>query len=221
MADLVFKKLPAPAHLQEQSRNAIHEAGVWGLFVDAKLLDGGFPDTCRWLTVLLDQVRISFPWGSIMEAEVGIASGAVNWQREDIDFHEWLIKHVTPDDTCGGLTASLDLELRWRGLDGEHGESVFTRSGRFLIDPHPLSRSPPSEVYCAFIVNLNVFTNAIWCDEISAYIDITEAAQRNRRQLTDSLRKWEAASGGEIREWESSMVSGIERYGFSDTCFEQ
>jgi hypothetical protein len=206
--------------LLEQSRRAVHEAGAWGLFVDGKRLDRDFPKTCRWLTVLINQVRMSFPWASVGEAEVGLQSGAIDWRREEVDFDEWLAKNVRPDDICGGLTAGLDLELFWIGFDGERGESILPEAGRLLVDPSPLSRSNTPEIYCSFLVKVNLFTDVLWSASASTHINIADAAQRNRQRLTRSLREWESISGGEIREWESRLISGIERYGFPDNCAE-
>ena len=220
MSKQEFPELAPPPWLRREAETTVHETGVWGLFVDGRKLDSGFPNTSRWLSVLMKQVCKAFPWASIHDAEIGLSSGAIDWQREEVGFGEWLRRNVDHDAVCGGMVGSIDLELLWIGSEGRRGCSMFPQAGRILVDPNPHNTSTWSEVYCSILVKCNLFTATIVSDDGSTLIDIEEAAQRNRQRLAKSLHDWESISGGEIREWESSLVSGIERYGFDANCAE-
>lgn len=219
MPNLDFLPTPTPRWIQERADNSVHEAGAWGLFLSGPRLDRRFPVTSKWLVTLLSQVKKLFPWCAVRDAEFGLAS-VLQWQHEEISVDDWLVQHDQLDNPCGGFVGNLDLELCWNDLDGSSGRSVFKKCGRILIDPNALSNSVDTEVFCSFLVNLNLFTNQISTNG-DREINIQRAATENRSVLERSLRRWEAASGGTIKEWESSTVQGVCRYGFESDCSEK
>ncbi len=217
-----FSRRRTPSFIGADINGFVHEVGVWGLFVAGVKIHDQFPRTISWVASLIDKAAQSFPWVVLRDVEIGLSNAThpTHWKANSESFVDWVRNHTEGRSTCGGLTANLDLDLCWVAPDKTLGESTFEMAGRLLVDPHP-SLSSPGEIYCGFSIGANLFTDTIWSDELDDCIDISIAARTNRQRLEQSLRSWEANTQGEIREWESKLVTGVCRYGFSDAATER
>jgi hypothetical protein len=153
----------------------------------------------------------TFPWAAFHTFDGHHADGVRSWRVTAGDTPAaWLAEQ--PADAYG-FEAALALALAWRSETGEIGESWLPGSGRLQFDRE------------STIITLTIWPN-LFTNEVPLYVSTEHghdahlarwdaAAHSNRARLGDSLRRWEARSGGAIISVESELVDGIDHHGFS------
>lgn len=166
------------------------------------------------LTAQLQRLIAAFPWIDVRSMDVAGAAERASWSRADSPepAATWLARWEGEQrEGVQGLEATLDLALAWIDDHGSSGRSMFAQAARWFIDQ-------PSAIQV-----LTVWPN-LFTDEILLYTPVGDlqfasrpfafasAAQRNRQQLTDSLRQWESTSGA-ILSCDSALVDAVTKHG--------
>jgi hypothetical protein len=165
------------------------------------------------LSALVTAFSAAFPWAAFRTFESEYVDRSVPWPGEDA-LEAWL--RATADDGAG-FHATLDLSLCWE--DEDVREVVLPDSGKLWFERETEGLT--------LTVWPNLFTDRLPLYEretthrfASHAVHWPRAAERNRARLAESLRAWEATSGGELVAWSSELVEGVQRYGFeADASF--
>ena len=164
----------------------------------------------------LQHFRSAFSWASVGRIALGVAAREIRWATADSRPIEDLLSDLeSRSEACTGMEVDLNLLLSWVDRSGRSAESVFPGGGALLFDHEaPL---------LALTIRPNLFTSEVYLysERGNGVFDRTlasfePAASLNRRRLAHSLTVFAASVGGEIEAWESELVVGVERYGFTD-----
>jgi len=209
--DVTHEPLPAFLDGTVSTMRLGRRAGEW----DVRVLDRPPVSVARVADYLL-HFRSAFSWAYVARIVLGAAARELRWAAAGgRSLEDFLSELETQSEECTGMEVDLDLLLSWVDENDRIAASVFPGAGALLFDHEaPL---------LSLTIRPNLFTNDVYLysERSSGVFDRTlvpfgPAASSNRRRLAHSLTVFAASLGGDIETWESELVLGVERYGFTD-----